>query len=112
MVASIVVRQGPQAVQVEMDDNLLPLLEAVVEENSRGSVLVVRWKRGTALVTRAKIGLVIPTLSSMNVSGSGEARVLAFTTPPQAGRSGQRLGGCQLGGLEYRRPGRDDCGRR
>lgn len=78
----ITVRQGPQAVQVEADNNLLPLLETVVEENSRGSVLVVRWKRGAALVTRAKVkvNLVVPTLSALSVSGSGDARVLAFST--------------------------------
>jgi hypothetical protein len=80
------VRQGPQAVQVEVDDNLLPLLETVVEESSQGTVLVVRWKRGASLMTRAKVKvhLVVPTLSALSLSGSGDARVLSFATPKLA----------------------------
>ncbi len=78
------VRQGAsQSLQVQADDNLLPLLETVVENNSRGATLVVRWKSGQSIYHRSKVKLtvVMPKLTDLSVSGSGDALVQSFSTP-------------------------------
>ena len=80
----MVVRQGAvQSVQVEADDNLLPLLETVVESTGQGATLLVRWKKGQSLHTRSKVlvTVVLPRLSALTSSGSGDIRVEAFNTP-------------------------------
>ena len=80
----LVVRQGAtQSVQVEADDNLLPLLETVVEPAGQGATLVVRWKKGQSLYTRSKVRVtvVMSKLSALAASGSGDIRVEAFSTP-------------------------------
>ena len=76
----LVVRQGVQtSVQVQADDNLLPLLETVVE----GNTLQVRWKKGQSLYTRAKVlvTVVTPKLTRLSVAGSGDVQLEAFSTP-------------------------------
>ena len=80
----LVVRQGtPQAVQVQADDNLLPLLETSVENSVNGTTLQVRWKRGESIYGRSKVlvTVVVPTLSALVASGSGDRKVESFTTP-------------------------------
>ena len=80
----LVVRQGAtQSVQVEADDNLLPLLETVVEPTSQGATLVVRWKKGQSLYTRSKVSITVtvPKLSALTASGSGDIKVEPFNTP-------------------------------
>ena len=76
----LVVRQGALlSVQVQADDNLLPLLETVVEGNG----LQVRWKKGQSIYTRAKVlvTVVVPKLTGLAVAGSGDVRLGAFSTP-------------------------------
>lgn len=76
----LVVRQGAaQSVQVQADDNLLPLLETVVEGNG----LQVRWKKGQSIYTRAKVlvTVVVPKLTGLAVAGSGDVRLETFSTP-------------------------------
>ena len=78
------VRQGAQqSLQVQADDNLLPLLETVVEAHNGVPTLHVRWKHGESIRTRSKVALtvVVPRLSALSMSGSGETRVESFTTP-------------------------------
>lgn len=80
----LTVRQGAQtAVQVQADDNLLPLLETVVEAGSHGATLQVRWKKGANLHTRAKVrvSVVTPKLAALAASGAGDIRIESFTTP-------------------------------
>lgn len=80
----LVLRQGAvQSVQVQADDNLLPLLETVVESTGNGATLLVRWKKGQSLHTRSKVlvTVVVPKLSAVAASGSGDIRVEAFNTP-------------------------------
>ena len=80
----LVVRQGDtQSVQVQADDNLLPLLETVVETGRDGPALRVRWKKGQSFYTRSKVlvTVVVPKLTALAASGSGEMRVEAFNTP-------------------------------
>ena len=91
----LVVRQGAQqSVQVQADDNLLPLLETVVEPaRNGGSTLKVRWKReggwggswnsGWNRVqprTKVLVTVVVPTLTSVAVAGSGDARLQGLNT--------------------------------
>ena len=78
------VRQGSTAsLQVQLDDNLLPLLETVVENQSRGATLVVRWKSSASIYHRskAKLTVVVPKLTALSLSGSGDALVQSFNTP-------------------------------
>ena len=80
----LVVRQGAtQSVQVEADDNLLPLLETVVESTGQGATLVVRWKKGQSLYTRSKVSITVtvPKLSALTAAGSGDIKVESFNTP-------------------------------
>lgn len=80
----LVVRQGEiQSVQVQADDNLLPLLETVVETGKDGPALKVRWKKGQSLYTRSKIlvTVVVPKLTALSAAGSGDMSVEAFNTP-------------------------------
>jgi carbon monoxide dehydrogenase subunit G len=89
----LVVRQGAQqSVQVQADDNLLPLLETVVEPGRNGSTLKVRWKResvfsgfriGNYAQTRSKVlvTVVVPKLSALATAGSGDVRLETFNTP-------------------------------
>jgi hypothetical protein len=82
----LVVRQGAQSVNVQADDNLLPLLETVVENTRHGATLVVRWKKGERFRTRAKVLVTVstPKLSAVSNSGSGDIRVETFNTPSLA----------------------------
>lgn len=87
----LVVRQGAQqTVQVQADDNLLPLLETVIEPGRNGNTLKVRWKReggwlGSSgyIQTRSKVlvTVVVPKLSALATAGSGDVRVETFNTP-------------------------------
>lgn len=82
----LVVRQGAQSVQVQADDNLLPLLETVVENGRHGATLYVRWKKGQNIHTRSKIVVTVatPKLVSVSNSGSGDIRVETLQTPSLA----------------------------
>ena len=104
----LVVRQGAQqSVQVQADDNLLPLLETVVESGRNGNTLKVRWKRESGwgsgwqnIQTRNKvvITVVVPKLSAVAIAGSGDVRVETFSTPSlQLSLSGS--GDARLDGL-------------
>lgn len=104
----LVVRQGAQqSVQVQADDNLLPMLETLVESGRNGNTLKVRWKReggwgnsSNYIQTRSKvlITVVVPKLSAVAVAGSGDVRVETFTTPSlQLSLSGS--GDARLDGL-------------
>jgi carbon monoxide dehydrogenase subunit G len=79
----LVVRQGATAVQVQADDNLLPLLETVVENGRNGPTLLVRWKKGERINTKSKVLVTVSTLklSSVANSGSGDIHVETFSTP-------------------------------
>lgn len=85
----IVVRQGPaQSVQVQADDNLLPLLETVVESGRKGATLQVRWKReavgwmgGVNPRTKVLVTVVVPKLTALSTAGSGDIRLETFSTP-------------------------------
>lgn len=81
----LVVRQGAQqSLQVQADDNLLPLLETVVEQGRNGATLQVRWKSGHYNInTRSKV-LVTATVSKLSAvvaAGAGDLKVEAFKTP-------------------------------
>ena len=78
------VRQGATpSVQVQADDNLLPLLETVLESTPNGPTLDLRWKKGTGIYTRSKVlvTVVTPKLTALTASGSGDIQVEAFNTP-------------------------------
>jgi Putative auto-transporter adhesin, head GIN domain len=80
--AHLRVTQGsPVSVQVQGDDEVLPLLETVVDKGR----LEVRWKRGEPGMRRQAqplvVTVVVPELTALSVAGSGDAEVSAFTTP-------------------------------
>jgi hypothetical protein len=97
----LTVRQGAQQVQVQADDNLLPLLETSVESGKTGATLVVRWKKGESLYTHSKvlITVTVPKLAAVHAAGSGDIHVEAFSTPAlQLSLSGS--GDAKLDGLK------------
>jgi hypothetical protein len=78
------VRQGPQqALEVQADNRLLPLLETVVETSSHGATLRVRWKRGERVHLSAtpRVRIVVPQLTAIAVAGSGDVSVESLVTP-------------------------------
>jgi hypothetical protein len=72
-------RQGPSAVVVHADANLLPLLETVLE----GDQLRVHWKRGTSVRThsRAWVEVTAPQVRSISSAGSGDIAIDAMKVP-------------------------------
>jgi hypothetical protein len=102
----LTVRQGAtQSVQVEADDNLLPLLETVVESGSNGATLQVRWAKGKNLYTRSKVHVtvVVPKLTALASSGSGDLTIESFNTPALklaiSGSSDARMNSLTVGDL-------------
>jgi carbon monoxide dehydrogenase subunit G len=101
----LVVRQGPQEVQVVLDHNLLEHLETVVEERGGTPTLRVRWKRGSSFSTRSRVGVTVsvPQLSAIAASGSGDIRLESFNTPALkvalSGSGDARLAGLTTGEL-------------
>ncbi len=95
-------------VQVEADDNLLPLVETVVENTARGRTLVLRTQRGQSMSTRRGIvvTLGVATLKSIATAGSGDVRVEALKAPSLrlsiAGSSDARLSGLETDEFELR----------
>jgi len=80
----LVVRQGPQQLlQLQGDEALLARLETVVESGSNGPALVVRWKKDNNTVYmrgKAVMTVVLPRLSALNVTGSGDVKIENFST--------------------------------
>lgn len=111
----LVVRQAATAsVQVEADDNVLPLVETVVENGRRGRTLVVRMKRGEHVSTRRDIVVTVnvPTLASIATAGAGDVRVEGLKTPALrlsiAGSSDVRIAGLDTESFELRIAGSGD----
>jgi len=101
----IVVRQASkEAVQIEADDNLLPLVETTVENTSQGRTLVVRLKRGENISHGKPIRAIVDVvrLSSISCAGSGDVTIGALKTPALklsiAGSSDARI--ARIAGLD------------
>jgi hypothetical protein len=80
----LVVRQsGRNAVEVQADDNLLPLVETEVIDGRHGRTLRIRWQRGESVRTRADTVVTVDVvqLRAVAASGSGDVRIDALTTP-------------------------------
>ncbi len=111
----VLVRQGAQtAVQVEADDNLLPLLETVVENRSNGPALLIRWRKGESVQprTNVKVTVTAPKLAAVSCAGSGTIRLEAFKTPALqvtlAGSGETQLNGLTTDDLSVRISGSGD----
>lgn len=79
----VVVRQGPQQVQLQGDEAVLQKIETVVESGRNGPVLEVRWKKGTVTWGRSKVVLTVavPKLNAVALAGAGDVKVEAYKTP-------------------------------
>lgn len=78
------IRQAAQqALTLTADDNVLPLVEAVVESGRHGPTLSLRLKRGSTIHTRnpivARIDVV--RLTALAAAGSGDLRIGELKTP-------------------------------
>ncbi len=92
----LLVSQGDKTqLQVQADDNLLPLLDTVVE----GGRLKISWKRGENIRQRGRVVVTVVTsrLTGLSAAGSGDVKLQAFNTPALklsvAGSSNAVLGG-------------------
>lgn len=77
-------RQGPTTlVQVQGDDNIVPLIETVVENGRDGPTLQIRARRNSSYSTRSTLKVLVttPRLVAVGNSGSGDIRMEAFNTP-------------------------------
>ncbi len=111
----VVVRQGAkEGVEVQADDNLLPLIETVVEPGTAGRTLNIRFKRGERVYNHGRIRVTVDVvrLGAVATSGSGDVRVDGLTTPAFklsiAGSSDARLNGLATETLEVRISGSGD----
>jgi hypothetical protein len=80
----LVVRQsGRAAVELQADDNLLPLVETEVVDGRHGRTLRIGWRRGESVRTRsdAVVTVDVAQLRAVSASGSGEVRIDALTAP-------------------------------
>ncbi len=74
------VSQGEKtSLQVQADDNLLPLLETVVESGR----LKIGWKRGENIRNQGRVAVTVvtPKLTALSAAGSGDVKLQAFSTP-------------------------------
>lgn len=80
----IVVRQGSkEGVEIQADDNLLPLIETVVEPGSNGRTLQIRFKRGERIYNHGQIRVTVDVikLTAVVTAGSGDIFVDGLKTP-------------------------------
>jgi hypothetical protein len=96
----VVVRQAAsEAVQVQAEDNLLPLVETVVEPAGAGQRLAIRFRRGESIGAHKPVRVTVDVvrLSAIAMSGSGDVVVEALKTPALrlalSGSSDARLAG-------------------
>lgn len=111
----LVVRQADkESLTLTADDNVLPLLEAVVEAGQRGRTLVIRLRRGEVVSTRRAIKATVDVvrLTALASAGSGSTAVGALKTPSlrlsMAGSGDVRLDGLTTEALEVRVAGSGD----
>lgn len=111
----LVVRQsGSESVEVKADDNLLPLIETVVENDGGMRTLHVRWKRGESIRSRGDpvVTVDVKDLKSLASSGSGDIRVEPLKTDRfslgLSGSSDARLASIAVGTLAVRISGSGD----
>lgn len=109
------VRQAAkEAVEVQADDNLLPLIETVVEPRSAGRTLFVRFKRGESISHRkpVRVRIDVVKLGSIAMAGSGDVLVRALKTPELklsiSGSSDAKLEGLEAEAFELRISGSGD----
>lgn len=97
---------GKEAVTLTADDNVLPVVEAVVDTGVRGATLQLRIKRGVSVQVRTPIKVVVDLqrLSALSIAGAGDALVGALQTPALrvaiAGSGDVRMEGLKTGQLE------------
>ena len=80
----VVVRQAAgERVQVQADDNLLPLLETVVEDSGGRRTLYIRWKAGESVRKKNPVLVTVDVreLNALATSGSGDVTIEALKTP-------------------------------
>jgi hypothetical protein len=73
---NLVIRQGiKEAVQVQSDDNILPLIEATVTDRDGTPTLQIGMVKGAHFHTRSKMVVTVDvvTLRSLLIDGSGDA---------------------------------------
>jgi hypothetical protein len=111
----IELRQGPvTSVQVQGDDNIVPLIETVVEKGREGQTLQIRARRGASYSTRntLKVLVTTPRLVAVANSGSGDIRMEAFDTPSLkvslSGSGNLEFSGLQTGELSIGISGSSD----
>jgi len=111
----LVVRQaGKEAVEVQADDNLLPLIETVVEPGRNGKTLVIRLRHGESVSYHSSIKVTVDVvkLNAIVTSGSGDITVQALKTPSLklaiSGSSDARLDALDTDAFELRISGSGD----
>ena len=104
----LVLRQGTQeAVQVQADDNLVPLIETLVETRGSLPTLVVRWKRNTSIRSHQAIVVTVDAVRVRALSASGSGSIEAATLKTDRLRIERgRLWRCAGEGPDRRRRGR------
>ena len=115
----LVVRQAAkEAVEVQADDNLLPLIETVVEPRAAGRTLVVRFKSRESVSHRKPIRVKVDVvkLGAIATAGSGDIEVQALKTPALklsiSGSSDARLEGLETEAFELRISGSGSISKR
>jgi Putative auto-transporter adhesin, head GIN domain len=80
----VAITQGSAiSVHVQYDDNLLPVLETAVEPHGGRPTLQLRIRRGSRVNAGrpARVVVVVPSLASVQVDGSGQVELASFRQP-------------------------------
>lgn len=107
----LLVRQtGKEAVEINAEDNLLPLIETVVENRT----LKVRFKRGESVRSHRNIQVTVDVikLNAVAMAGSGDVQIEGVKTPALkvalSGSSDAKLRKLETDALEIRISGSGD----
>jgi hypothetical protein len=103
-----------ESVQVQADDNLIPLIETLVEDRKGVPTLVLRVKRGAGYRTRSPVVVTVDAraLEALTLAGSGDIRASGIrgeTLTVELGGSGDvTLDDTQVSHLQIRLAGSGD----
>lgn len=111
----VVIRQATrESVQVQAEDNVLPIVETVVESGANGRTLKIRFRRGEWVRHHKPVTVTVDAvrLGAIASSGSGDLHVQTMKTPrlkvSLSGSSDARIDGLATDALEVHISGSGD----
>lgn len=112
----VLVRQGAkEALELQIDDQLVTLIETRVVDGPKGRTLEIGFKRGTSIrsrSTKTRVTVDVLKLQSLDVRGGGVVRVEGLSSPRLdinvVGSGDLRLSQLQCGAIQIKATGSGD----